>query len=181
MCTHTGKPQIVNSISHMRARMDVSRKRLSDWQVHHLPCGASVIVPCACGWTCQERCAVGNPANGLCVLRGAESEGHLTKRTEVTPVVAEAPVVSAVETAKAQVAEARAVLAAAKASEKANKPAKVKAVKPTPEWRAGYETEFATMLAGFIAGGFSPADAKSMANKAIFAYMRTPKPAVVVA
>ena len=110
MCTHTGKPQIVNSIQRVWPRMDVSRKRLSDWQVHHLPCGASVIVLCACGWTCQERCAVGNPAIGLCVLRGAESEGHLTKRTEVTPVVAEAPVVSEVEIAKAQVAEARAAL-----------------------------------------------------------------------
>ena len=112
---------------------------------------------------------------------GRGPQKQVAKRKEITPVVAEAPVVSAVETAKALVAAARAELALAKAAEKANKPAKVKAVKPTPEWRAGYETEFATMLAGFIAGGFSPADAKSMANKAIFAYMRTPKPAVVVA
>lgn len=104
----------------------------------------------------------------------------MAKRKEITPVVAEAPVVSAVEAAKAVVDAAKAQLAAAKAAEKASKPAKVKAVKPTPEWRAGYEPEFATMLAGFIAGGFSPADAKSMANKAIFAYMRTPKPAVAV-
>ena len=111
---------------------------------------------------------------------GRGTEKQVAKLMVITPVVADAPVVSAVDTAKALVAAARAELALAKAAEKASKPAKVKAVKPTPEWRAGYETEFATMLAGFIAGGFSPADAKSMANKAIFAYMRTPKPAVAV-
>lgn len=134
----------------------------------------------ACVWMdVSRKIAPLATANGLCVLRGAETEKQVAKRKEVTPVVS-APVVSEVETAKALVAEARAALAAAKAAEKASKPAKVKAVKPTPEWRAGYETEFATMLAGFIAGGFSPADAKSMANKAIFAYMRTPKPAVTV-
>ena len=127
----------------------------------------------------KKDCAVGN-RQWLMRPAGRGTEKQVAKRKEITPVVAEAPVVSAVETAKALVAAARAELALAKAAEKASKPAKVKAVKPTPEWRAGYETEFATMLAGFIAGGFSPADAKSMANKAIFAYMRTPKPAVAV-
>lgn len=103
----------------------------------------------------------------------------MARKAVVVVPAPEVAVLSAVDIAKAMVADAKAILAQAKLEAK---PVKVAKPKVTPEWRAGAENEaiYAVLIAEFTAKGLDKASAKQQANKAIFQVITASRRAVKV-
>ena len=101
----------------------------------------------------------------------------MARKAVVVVPAPEVAVLSAVDIAKAMVADAKAILAQAKLDAK---PVKVAKPKVTPEWRVGFDAEYEILLNEFTAAGLDKGDAKQQANKAIFKFITASKRAVPV-